>query len=105
MIVDVLDERIPNLFVMTPDSSNAFLLLRDDKASIRLAQKIDLAGDFSVASFPLGSPPNSIGTLSPAAHKVFIGQEYSEGRISFINWVTGSVQTVTGFALNGRIQQ
>jgi hypothetical protein len=98
-------EADPNQFVMTPDSSNAFLLLRDDKTSIRLAQKIDLAGDFSVASFPLGSPPNSIGTLSPTAQKVFIGQEYSEGRISFINWVTGGVQTVTGFALNGRIQQ
>jgi hypothetical protein len=94
----------PNPFAITPDSSNAFVLLRDDKASLRIAEKIDLTS-FLATDVRLGSPPNSIGTLSPMTQKVFIGQEYSEGRISFINWVTGGVETVTGFALSGRIQQ
>ncbi len=98
----------PSQFAITPDSSSAFVLLRDDKASIRKAQEISLA-NFSTRDFPLGSPPSSIAALSSAVHKVFIGQEYSEGRISFIDWITGpdtgSVQSVTGFALNGRIQQ
>lgn len=96
----------PNPFAITPDSSNAFVLLRDDKASIRTAVRISLA-NFQTTDFPLASPPNSLAALSPETHKVFVGQDYSEGRISFIDWMsaTGDVKSVTGFALSGRIQQ
>ncbi len=94
----------PTLFAITPDSSNAFVLLRDDKASVRVAEQISLSS-FLATDYALGSPPNSIAALSPATHKVFVGQVYSEGRISFIDWLTGNVESVTGFALNGRIQQ
>jgi hypothetical protein len=93
----------PNPFAITPDSTYAFVLLRDDKASVRVAQRISLTS-YIVDNFPLGSPPNSIAALS-GSHNVFVGQVYSEGRISFIDWTTGIVRTVTGFALNGRIQQ
>jgi hypothetical protein len=93
----------PNPFVITPDSAYAFVLLRDDKASLRLAQRISLTS-YIVDDFPLGSPPNSIAALS-GSHNVFVGQVYVDGRISFIDWMTGSVRTVTGFALNGGIQQ
>jgi hypothetical protein len=93
----------PNPFAITPDSAYAFVLLRDDNASVRMAQRISLTS-YIVDDFPLGSPPNSIAALS-GSNNVFVGQVYSEGRISFIDWVTGSVRTVTGFALNGRIQQ
>jgi hypothetical protein len=94
----------PAPFTITPDSSHAFVLLRDDKASVRIAQRISLTS-FMATDFPLGSPPSSIAALSPASHKVFVGQVYSEGRISFIDWITGDVASVTGFALNGRIKQ
>jgi YVTN family beta-propeller protein len=94
----------PNPFAITPDSSYAFVLLRDDSASVRIAERISLTS-FLVDDFPLGSPPNSIAALSATAHRVFVGQVHSEGRISFIDWLTGNVQSVTGFALNGRIQQ
>jgi hypothetical protein len=93
----------PNPFAITPDSSYAFVLLRDDKASVRIAERISLTS-FLVDDFPLGSPPNSIEALS-GSHNVFVGQVYTDGRISFIDWMSGSVRTVTGFALNGRIQQ
>ena len=93
----------PNPFAITPDSSYAFVLLRDDKTSVRIAERISLTS-YLVDDFPLGSPPNSIAALS-GSHNVFVGQVYSEGRISFIDWTTGIVRTVTGFALNGRIQQ
>jgi hypothetical protein len=93
----------PNLFAITPDSAYAFVLLRDDKTSVRIAQRMSLTS-FLPDDFPLGSPPNSIAALV-GSHNVFIGQVYSEGRISFIDWTTGVVRTVTGFALNGRIQQ
>ena len=94
----------PNPFAITPDSKFAFVLLRDDAASIRIAQQISLES-FATVDYPLGSPPNSIAALASASHKVFVGQVHPEGRISFIDWVTGDVQSVTGFALNGRIQQ
>jgi hypothetical protein len=94
----------PNPFAITPDSKFAFVLLRDDAASIRIAQQISLES-FATVDYPLGSPPNSIAALASASHKVFVGQVHSQGRISFIDWLTGDVQSVTGFALNGRIQQ
>ena len=80
------------------------MLLRDDTAAVSIAERISLTS-FLADDFTLGSPPSSIAALSSTIHKVFVGQVYSEGRISFIDWVTGEVDTVTGFALNGRIQQ
>lgn len=88
---------------ITPDSARAFVLLRDDKQGIRVAQRIDLAS-FLVTDFPLGSPPVSIAVLGDAK-RIFVSQEHPEGRISFIQWETGAVESVTGFELNGRIVQ
>jgi hypothetical protein len=93
----------PNPFAITPKSEFAFVLLRDDTADVRIAESIDLTS-FQTADFVLGSPPNSIAALSSDT-QVFVGQVHPEGRISFINWQTGQVSSVTGFALNGRIQQ
>lgn len=88
---------------ITPDASRAFVLLRDDGASIRVAQRITLAS-FLVDDFPLGSPPVSIAALADSK-RMFVSQLHPEGRISFIHWETGAVESVTGFELNGRIVQ
>jgi len=96
----------PDPFAITPDSQSVFVLLRDDAASLRVAEQMSLA-TFLVRDFQLGSQPNSIGALAGIDHKVFVNQVHSEGRISFIDWDwdKGTVETVTGFALNGRIRQ
>jgi hypothetical protein len=86
---------------VTPDATRAFLLLRDDGASIRLAQRIHLAS-FLVDDFPLGSPPLSLAALADSK-RIFVSQKHPEGRISFIHWETGAIESVTGFELNGRI--
>jgi YVTN family beta-propeller protein len=88
---------------ITPDASRAFVLLRNDATSIRLAQRIHLAS-FIVDDFPLGSPPVSLAAL-PDSKRIFVSQAHPEGRISFIQWETGAVESVTGFELNGRIVQ
>jgi hypothetical protein len=88
---------------ITPDASRAFVLLRNDATSIRLAQRIQLAS-FIVDDFPLGSPPVSLAALADTK-RIFVSQLHSEGRISFIHWETGAVESVTGFELNGRIVQ
>jgi len=94
----------PFPFAITPNSTHAFVLLRNDQAGVRIAERVSLTS-FIADDFQLGSPPSSIAALSEATHKVFVGQVHAEGRISFIDWITGSVESVTGFALNGRIQQ
>jgi DNA-binding beta-propeller fold protein YncE len=96
----------PDPFIITPDSTSAFVLLRDDANNIRLAEQMSLT-TFQTRDFQLGSPPNAIGALAGINHKVFVNQVHSEGRITFINWDwnDGSVESVTGFALNGRIRQ
>jgi hypothetical protein len=96
----------PDPFAITPDSSSVFVLLRDDSANLRMAEQMSLT-TFQVKDFQLGSPPNAIGALGGINHKVFVNQVHSEGRISFIDWDwdKGTVESVTGFALNGRIRQ
>jgi hypothetical protein len=85
---------------LTPDGARAFVLVR----SSRLVQRIAL-GSFIVDDFPVGSPPVALAVLGDAVKRVFVSQEHPEGRISFINWETGVVESVTGFELNGRIVQ
>jgi hypothetical protein len=88
---------------ITPDSSRAFVLLRDDMRSVRIAQRIHLTS-FIVSDFPLGSPPQALAALADSK-RIFVSQAHPEGRISFIHWETDAVESVTGFELNGRIVQ
>jgi YVTN family beta-propeller protein len=85
---------------LTPDGALAFVLVRGP----RVVQRIAL-GSFIVDEFPLGSPPLALAVLGEASKRVFVSQEHPEGRISFINWETGVIESVTGFELNGRIVQ
>lgn len=88
-------------FTVTPDSKYAFVLLRDK--TLRVVQRLEL-GSFLVDDIKVGSPPVSIAALSDTK-KVFVSQDYSDGRISFIDWDSEIVETVTGYEMNGRIQQ
>lgn len=85
----------------TPDGSRAFVLLRDDARGIRLVQRVDLAALY-VDALPLGSPPLAVGAL-PTSRRMFISQLHPEGRLTFVDWLTGESASVTGFELNGRI--
>jgi len=90
-------------FAITPDGDFTFVLLRDDSAGVALAQRVALRS-FTVSDIALGSPPRSVGAV-PATERVFIGQEHPEGRITFVDWRSGALQSVTGFELNARIVQ
>jgi hypothetical protein len=96
-------EADPKSFAITPSSSDVFVLLSDAARGVRIAERMSL-GSFTVTDYPLGSPPRSIAALSGKS-KVFVEQDHPEGRITFIDWQTGSVASVTGFALSGRIRQ
>lgn len=93
----------PGAMAITPDSDKVFVLLRDDHQGLKLAQRVDL-DSFLVDDFPLGSPPVTVAALAGSG-QVFVSQEHPAGRITFIDWVRGSLASVTGFEINGRIIQ
>ncbi|MDB4931540.1 MAG: hypothetical protein JWM10_4024 [Myxococcaceae bacterium] len=88
-------------FALVPGGTHAFVLLRDDARRVALAQRITLAS-LTIQDIALGSPPASVGAV-PATQRAFIGQDHPEGRITFVDWNTGSQQSITGFELNSRI--
>jgi YVTN family beta-propeller protein len=88
-------------FAIVPSGTHAFLLQRLDARSIAAVDRVDLRS-FVADSVTLGSPPLSVGSV-PSSRRVFVGQEHPEGRISFIDWESGALQSVTGFELNARI--
>ncbi len=90
-------------FALMPGGDEGFVLLRDDLSGVAEVQRVSMRS-FEVQSLPLGSPPVSVGAV-PATSRAFVGQDHPEGRITFIDWSTGALQTVTGFELNARIVQ
>ncbi|PJB36530.1 MAG: hypothetical protein CO108_23125, partial [Deltaproteobacteria bacterium CG_4_9_14_3_um_filter_63_12] len=88
--------------VFTADDAHLFALVHDDADTVRQSVHVVLDSLYSSVE-DLGSPPVLIGAL-PAADRVYIAQEHPVGRISFIDVLTGRIQTVTGFELNSRIK-
>lgn len=88
-------------FAIVTDGSHAFVLLRDDARQVAQAHRVSLRS-FAVDTLTLGSPPSSVGVVS-GTQRAFIGQEHPEGRITFVDWTSGALQSVTGFELNSRI--
>jgi hypothetical protein len=92
----------PGAFTLVPDSSFLFMLFRDDGAGVRAVHQVAM-DSFLVTPFPLGSPPISVGAV-PASMRVFVNQEHPDGRITFIDWISGDARTVTGYELNSTIR-
>jgi hypothetical protein len=88
-------------FALVPDASFLFVLL--DSPAAREVQRANLSS-FFVDRYQLGSRPVSVGAV-PASQRVFVGQEHPDGRIAFIDWLSGDIQSVTGFELNSRIRE
>ncbi len=98
-----LTDADPGPLAIVPDSSFGFLLLRDDAKDLRVAQRINFQS-FLVDDFVMGSPPVSIAVLA-SSNRVFVSQVHPAGRLSFIDWTTSAVASVTGFELNGGIRE
>lgn len=95
----------PSGLVFAPERDEAYLVLNGD--DVAAVQRIDLNG-FAVQSWDLGTPPEVIGVLS-SIERAFVTQTHPEGRISFIRLNAepgdgGRLETVSGYALNGRIE-
>lgn len=88
-------------FAIVPDGSASFVLLRDDARLVAQAQRVSMR-NFVIDTIQLGSPPLSVGAV-PGTARAFIGQDHPEGRITFVDWNTGALQSLTGFELNSRV--
>jgi hypothetical protein len=88
-------------FALVPDGTHLLVLF--NQGTIRQVQNVEL-DSFRVTPIDLGSPPTSVGTVSSSG-RAFVGQDHPDGRISFIDYQSNAVQTVTGFELNSRIRQ
>ncbi len=88
---------------VVPGGSALFVLFNEPSVGMREVHQVHLES-FLVERIVLGSPPTSIGSV-PDSKKVFVGQDHRDGRIAFIDWETGDIESVTGFELNSRIRE
>jgi hypothetical protein len=91
----------PNGVAIAPTSDRALISIRDDARSIYgfyLAKMPSLEVD----PFVVASPPIAAG-IAASAGRGYIAQDYSDGRITFVQLGTGQAQTITGFELGARV--
>jgi hypothetical protein len=91
----------PLSVAISPGGDKAIVPVRDDQKGI---YGVYLASMPSLVTerFPLASPPMSAGFVG-ADGQAFIAQEHPEGRVTFIDPVSGVVRTITGFELGARV--
>ena len=100
--------------VFSSDNRYAFLLFNDtvrrtnrdgerQQIDVREVHRVNLQRFVTESIYRLDSDPLS-GAAVPGETRVFISQSHRDGRLTFIDWETGKVETVTGLELNSRIQ-
>lgn len=84
-----------------PKSEHALVTVRDDAKKVFGAYRITLA-NLAVDYVKLASPPLATGVVS-AVSKGYIAQQHPEGRITFVDFGSGEVRTLTGFELGAKV--
>jgi hypothetical protein len=84
-----------------PKSEHALVTVRDDTTKKWGVYQIKLS-TLQVDYAPLASPPLATGIVT-AAHSGYVAQLHPEGRITFVDFVTGKVRTLTGFELGAKV--
>ncbi len=93
----------PGAFAFVADGSAAYLIVADEAEGLRDIAALDL-DSYIVTTLSVGSHPTEIGAVSGTG-RVYVSQRHPMGRMSFIDVETGAVRTVTGFQLNGQIEE
>lgn len=97
-----LTERIPPLGVVYAAGERfAGVLLRDEKTSLFQVDAVDLQ-TLVPRSLDLPSAPVAAGPL-PREGTIWVLQKHPLGRVSFVDLAEAQVETVTGFAFQGRV--
>lgn len=99
------DKVAPLEFVWAPDGKHAAVTLRNDAARAWRVEAINLK-TLIVSTLELASAPQFAGPLPGQASdaRVWVTQEHSAGRISFVDLAARTVRTATGYELNSEIE-
>lgn len=97
--------------VFSREGGYAFLLYDEralrypvgEQTAVREIHRVELSRFLTNPIILLDSAP-IFGAVVPGQTRVFVSQDHLDGRLTFVDWRTGEVQTVTGFELNSRIQ-
>lgn len=84
-----------------PKSEHALVAVRDDTKKVFGVYRVKLA-NLQVDFTKLASPPLATGIVG-AANKGYVAQLHPEGRITFVDFGTGEVRTLTGFELGAKV--
>ncbi len=84
-------------FTLVPEADGVFI----SYASPPSVHRVTLS-NFVQTTIELASSPLALGSV-PLSRQVFVSQEHPDGRITFIDWDTSDISTVTGFELNSSI--
>jgi len=84
-----------------PKSEHALVSVRDDAKKVFGVYRVKLA-NLQVDYTKLASPPLATGVIA-AANKGYVAQLHPEGRITFVDFASGEVRTLTGFELGAKV--
>jgi len=84
-----------------PKSEHALVTVRDDATKKYGVYRIKLS-TLQVDYSPLASPPLATGIVA-AANAGYVAQQHPEGRITFLEFSTGKMRTLTGFELGAKV--
>ncbi|MGO9839137.1 MAG: YncE family protein [Polyangiaceae bacterium] len=100
----------PTAVALAPTSDHALISIRDDTTST-WGLYLALMPSLEVVNYTLASPPIAVGIAAGAA-RGYVAQDYSEGRITFVDLGTEDcdaqspceqARTITGFDLGARV--
>ncbi len=100
----------PTAVALSPMNDRAIISTRDDGSST-FGLYMALMPSQEVRAYTLASPPISVG-IAAGAGRGYVAQDYSEGRITFVDLSEGGVtdggdgfsaRTISGFELNARV--
>jgi hypothetical protein len=96
----------PTAVALSPSGDRALVAMNDNMATFGV--EMALMPSLEVLPYPLASPPTAVG-IAAAAGMGFVAQNYTDGRITFIDLASGpdagAARTITGFELGARIVQ
>ncbi len=101
-------QRVPSRIAFSSSGGFVGVTLRGDAERRYGVDTVDLS-TLVAHSISLASPPVFAGGFSGTAsqdarHRIFVSQLHPAGRISFVDLDDSEIRTVTGFALNARIE-
>jgi hypothetical protein len=99
----------PTAVALSPMGDRAIVSIRDD-SSATYGLYMTLMPSQQVMQYSLASPPTAVG-IAAGAGRGYVAQDYSEGRITFVDLSEGALpdggafaaRTITGFELNANI--